>query len=143
MEDSINLILGEIQTIKILVVTMIVLFSIIVLGIIYIIIQTYRFSKKEFGKKDFHSKARDLLDQGFSDDVIELSEERIHTHPKDKYAHWYLALAYLDKKEYPKSLKTFSYLLELAPAWREEYIEPHINEIKHMLENTKPEIVSD
>jgi tetratricopeptide (TPR) repeat protein len=143
VEDSINLILGEIQTIKILLITMIGLFSIIVLGIIYVILQTHRFSKKEFFKKDFYSKAKDLLDKGLTDEVIELSETRIQTHPKDKYAHWYLALAYLDKKEYSKSLKTFSYLLELAPAWREEYIEPHIDEIKHMLENTKPEIVSD
>ena len=143
MDDSINLILGEIQTIKVLLVTIIVLFSIIVLGIIYIIIQAYRFSKKEYSRKDYYSKARDLLDQGLPDDVIDLSEERIHTHPKDKYAHWYLALAYLDKKEYSKSLETFSYLLELAPAWREKYIEPHISEIKHELKNTKPEIVED
>lgn len=98
VDDSINLIVEEIQTTKILVATMIVLFSIIVLGIVCVIFQAHRFSKKEFSNMDFHSKARDLLDQGLTDDVFELSEERIHTHSKDKYAHWYLALAYIDKK---------------------------------------------
>jgi tetratricopeptide (TPR) repeat protein len=75
--------------------------------------------------------------------VIGRSKKRIESHPKDKYAYWFLAMAYQDKKEYPKALKTLSILKDIAPGWKGQYIEPHIDEIREILRETKPELIPE
>ena len=100
-------------------------------------------TKREYGAKDFYHEAKDLLDKGMADEVIKRANERIASFPKDKYAHWYLAQAYHDKMQYTKALEVFTNLEAIAPAWREKYIKPHLNEIKTQLRNTKPEVVHD
>ena len=134
-------ILKEIQLVKWLLITLISIFGLIFLGIIFITYKIKSTIKNENFHRDFSSEARDLLDKGLPDEVIEKAKARIETHPKDKWAHWYLAEAYREKEEYTKSLEIFTVLKKMAPKWKKEYIEPNINEIKETLKNIKPEVL--
>ena len=106
----------------------------------------YRFTKaanKTFTEETLSKNLRDLLDKNEIDEVIQLANERIKTHPKDAYAHWYLGQAYYRKNEYFKSLEEFRILNELSPAWREDYVTPYIENLKERIKEFKPEIVKD
>ena len=143
MEHTIAQILTEINTVKWIMIAVLVLFILIILGIIFISVQMMRFAKREFGSKEFYHEARDLLDKGLPDEVIQKAQTRIKSYPKDKYAHWFLAQAYNDKKQYGKALEVYTNLITIAPEWREKYIEPYLNGIKERLRSVKPEVVSD
>lgn len=134
-------ILKEIQLVKYLLIVLISLFGLIVMGVVYIIYKTATLAKSNKLYSDFSSEARELLDKGLCDDLIQKAKERIETHPKDKWAHWYLAEAYREKGEYTKALEIFTILEKMAPRWKEDYIEPNIREIKETLKSIKPEVL--
>lgn len=64
-------------------------------------------------------------------------------YPKEIYAHWYMSQAYYRKKEYHKSLESLTIISEIAPSWKEHYVEPYMDEMKEKLKNSKPEIVKN
>jgi tetratricopeptide (TPR) repeat protein len=142
MEPSIDIAIKEIHIIKWLLIGLVIIFSIILTEIVFVVFQTIRLAKKQgVILKNFSDQARDLLDKGRTDEVIKLSKERIASHPQDKYAYWYLAMAYQDQKDYVKAIEALNKLIQIAPVWQEEYIDPNIRAIKQILKNTKPEIV--
>ncbi len=134
-------ILKEIQLVKWLLISLISIFGLIFLGIIYIVYNTKNAIKNETLFGNFSSEARDLLDKGLPNEVVRKAKSRLETHPKDKWAHWYLAEAYRQKEEYTESLKILMALQKIAPKWNREYIEPSINEIKVTLKSIKPEVL--
>ncbi len=140
-EEIMEEILSEIQTIKWLLFILIAIFGLIALGVLFSIYKMTSQLKKGNPFEDFSSEARNLLDKGMPDEVIEKAISRIESYPKDKYAYWYLAQAYQDKEEYSQALETFSALKKIAPLWEKQYVEPSIKKIKEILKNTKPELL--
>ena len=83
-------VLKEIQIVKWLLIGLISIFGLIFLTVVYAIYKTEKhFKQNQY--VDFSSIAKDLLDKGLPDEVIQKAKSRIATHPKDKWAHWYLA----------------------------------------------------
>lgn len=134
-------ILSEIQIIKWLLIALVTIFGLIALGIVYIIYKTRNFAEKASISHSFSDEVKDLLEKGMTDEVIKRTQLRIESYPKDKYAHWYLALAYQDNKEYTKALEAFTALKKIAPTWNDKYIEPYVEDIKEILKTTKPELL--
>ena len=141
MEPSIEHIFKDLQIIKWMLISFISIFGALVLGIFYLIFKVRSLTKDNKFINSFYDEARDLLDKGLANEVIERSKGRIETHPKDKYAHWFLAMAYQDNKEYSKALNVLSTLKDIAPGWNIKYVEPHIDEIDEILRSSKLEVV--
>ncbi len=89
----------------------------------------------------FRQKAKMLLNMNELDRVIELGTERINKFPGELFAHWYLGQAYYRKKQWHKALAEFNYIYEIAPSWRQRFVNPFIYDIREQLQNTKPEII--
>ncbi len=134
-------ILNEILIIKWLLIALVSIFILIFSGFLYVIYKTSMIAKDNNTFNNFSTDAKDLLEKGLPDKVIEKAKKLIEKYPKHKWAYWYLAEAYQDKEEYTKALEVFTALKKIAPNWEKKYIEPNISEIKDTLKNTKPEVL--
>jgi tetratricopeptide (TPR) repeat protein len=108
------------------------------IGLFYWIRRLFR---PEAAAEDFREKAKTLLNMNALDRVIRIATERIHTYPGDLFAHWYLGQAYYRKKQWHKALAEFNYIYEIAPSWRQRFVNPFILDIREQLQNTRPEII--
>jgi cytochrome c-type biogenesis protein CcmH/NrfG len=117
MEPSLTMAIKEIYIIKWLLIALVIIFFVILTGVLFIVFQSIRMAKKqEIIFRNYSDRARDLLDKGKIEEVIRLSTERIASHPQDKYAYWYLAMAYQNQKEYVKAIEALHRLVRIAPA---------------------------
>lgn len=91
--------------------------------------------------QNLQEKGRELLDKGDLDGLIGLCNETIERYPSHSYAHWYLGIAYYRKKEWRKSLNEFEFVHHIEPKWRDEYIEPYLDDVRREVRSFKPEIV--
>lgn len=71
-----------------------------------------------------------LMDQGKSEEVIALAEERISRFPADSLAHWYLGRASYDVGELDRALACMNKVRELQPSWDESHTVPFIKAIE-------------
>jgi predicted negative regulator of RcsB-dependent stress response len=136
-------ILSQLTQMKWILFGILLVFVLILSGIIWILFYAKKANDKESKSGDFAEKASALLDKDDLDAVIELSRTKLESFPKDLYARWYIAQAYYRKNEYHKALKELNIISEIAPSWREDYIDPYIAEIKEKLDNHKPEVIKN
>lgn len=92
-------------------------------------------------KHIFWHEADELLEQDKLDELIAFTRERIATHPKHTYAHWYLALAYYHKGLWHDAMRTFRKVGELEPTWKEGYVDPYVEELETKIKNSSPQLV--
>jgi hypothetical protein len=82
----------------------------------------------------------ELLDQGKTDAIIELTSEHLRTHPDDVTMVWYRALAFYRKGSLHESQRQFKKVLELAPDW-EASVEPYLEQLVLKLRDGAPKLV--
>ena len=131
----------DVEKIKWVVTLMLALFLVSTGYLIYLFASLRKLIQVERGANDFRQKAKILLNRNELDRVIKLATERIDKYPGELYAHWYLGQAYYRKKQWHKALWEFNYIYEIAPSWRQRFVNPFIYDIKEHLQNSKPEII--
>ena len=88
----------------------------------------------------FREHIAELLDQGETDAIIELSNEHLRTHPDDVTVLWYRALAFYRKGALHEAQRQFKKVLELAPDW-EASVEPYLEQLAIKLRDGAPKLV--
>jgi len=135
--------LSQAKQIKWLLIFLTGIFTLCGIGITYILVVTRKFSLENKRSEIFREKVDALLDKDDLDKVIHLSKAKLREYPKEIYAHWYLAQAYYRKKEWVKALEELNLIYETVPSWREEFVNPYIEDVKDQLKQSKPEIVKE
>ena len=141
LQESLGYIAEDLEMIKWLFTGMLFFFLVAVLYLIHLFRQLRRLIKPEQKADAFRQKAKTLLNMNELDRVIQLSTDRINQYPGELFAHWYLGQAYYRKKQWHKALAEFNYIYEIAPSWRQRFVNPFIADIRNQLQNTKPEII--
>lgn len=115
---------------------------IFLVGLIGLITMIYIGKKsidKEEKDKPFKDMLSDLLDKDDLEGIIKEAKEKLKQYPKHLHAHWYLAQAYYRKKEYQNALNELNLISENAPSWKDQYLNPYIDEINKILKDHKSE----
>jgi len=141
LETTVTCLAEDVEQIKWLMIAMLTIFLTGMGYLIYLFANLRKLIKAEQGANDFRKKARILLNMNDLDGVIKLTSERIRRFPGELFAHWYLGQAYYRKKEWHKALAEFNYIYDIAPSWRQRFVNPFIYDIKDQLQNTRPEII--
>ena len=121
---------AELSAIK---VAVYLIFGFVVVIAIATALRIYYFAKRlAQGQLDdeFKAEASDLLEKAKLDKLIEITTEKIEERPNHTYAHWYLARAYYLKTEWQRALEEFAVVGRLEPSWKEDYVDPFVQEIQ-------------
>ena len=85
----------------------------------------------------FKREAQDKYDRGRYKQLQGLCERRLKQHAQDKWAHYYLGLAFLRQEKYADAKAHFTRVRELDPQWGESVIE-YLDEIHEQLSKNRP-----
>lgn len=77
------------------------------------------------GEENFSDKVSNLVDEGKTEEAIKLADDRIKSHPNDEDAYWYRGVAFYLQKKWQPAIEDFNKVEELAPSWKEQYVEPY------------------
>jgi tetratricopeptide (TPR) repeat protein len=135
--------LNQFVQMKWILISILIVFCLVLIGVVYLVWKVVHEIEKDSNLNIFKNRASELLTKGDLEAVIEFSNKKLKNYPMEMWAHWFLAQAYYRQKEYQKSLESLNVIAENAPSWKEQYVAPHIAEIKEKLKNTKPEIVNN
>lgn len=141
LETTLKYLAEDVEQIKWLMIIMLAVFLAATGFLIYLFASLRKLIKAEQAANHFRQKAKALLNMNDLDGVIKIASERIQRYPGELFAHWYLGQAYYRKKKWHKALAEFNYLYEIAPSWRQRFVNPFIYDIKDKLQRTKPEII--
>jgi tetratricopeptide (TPR) repeat protein len=83
--------------------------------------------------EEFPDQATTLFEQGKTDELMNLVEERLKEYPNDADAYWYRAKAHLLRQNWPNALADLHQTAFLAPNWKHEYTDPLIEEVKRRM----------
>lgn len=90
----------------------------------------------------FLDRAKALLDQGKSEELISLAEERVSQFPADSHAYWFLGQACYRIGDLKRALNYLRKTQDLQPEWEGSYTGPLVRVIEEKLaEDTgKPDL---
>lgn len=111
---------AELQTIKWLLIGLLVCFVVIALVTIalsFFIFHVLKASLESQSGTVYKKIAEDSLSRNEITKLVENTEERLQSHPHDVWAHWYMAQAKYYEGLYPESKRCFERVLELEPGW--------------------------
>jgi len=74
--------------------------------------------------ESYDDKADCAFNKGELEEVLSLSNERIKTHPNDVDVFWNRAKVYIQQKKYVQAEASLNKVIELAPSWKLEYVDP-------------------
>lgn len=143
-QESINLLFGDLELIKWLLAAILAVFAVAVAGLAYGLVMLARTADRVAEQRNlnvFRNEADELLERDDLDALIRFAKGKLTTHPRHTYAHWYLALAYYHKGMLHDSLGEFTEVSNLEPTWREDHVDPYVEEIRERMKNTSPELV--
>ncbi len=143
MEEPLKYLAENAVQIKWLLVALLGLITLCMVLLAHIFSSLRKIIKAEQDENEFRMKARELLNMNDLEGVIRLASERLSRFPGEIFAHWYLGQAYYQKRQWQKALAEFNYIYEMAPSWRQRFVNPFIYEIKEQLQSTKPEIIKN
>lgn len=127
MEEALAKISSDLALIKWLLVALVFFAAFLATYVSIVFYLSYLF---KFPDPRWSSIGNELLDKGQYEDLIRSAQQRLKTHPKDWFAHYYLGRAYLENGDYFAALKTLQQLREWAPEWGESFIDPQIEAAK-------------
>jgi cytochrome c-type biogenesis protein CcmH/NrfG len=113
-------VVAELETIKWLLVAMLVGIVLVTLSAVAIAITIwlgFRLVQEQNSGQVFRLMAEDYLSQNENDELEKYAKERLRSHPQDIWAHWYLGQATFHVGNFPVSKRCFERVIELDPAW--------------------------
>ena len=143
LETTLKFLAEDVEQIKWLMITILTVFVVSTGFLIYLFVNLRKLVKAEQGADDFRQKAKTLLNMNDLDGVVKIATQRIRQYPGELFAHWYLGQAYYRQRQWHKALTEFNYIYEIAPSWRQRFVNPFIYDIKDHLQRTKPEIIKN
>ena len=111
---------AELETIKWLLVALLVCGVVVALSAVAIALATWfalRMGKEQNSGRVFRAVAEDHLSRNDNEELVEYAEGRLESHPQDVWAHWYLGQAKFHTGHLPDSKRCFERVLELEPSW--------------------------
>jgi tetratricopeptide (TPR) repeat protein len=84
---------------------------------------------KNAWENNFIKQANKYFESADFDRLVEYCEEKLKKYPNHTHATWWLARA---KQEMGKGIEAkilFERLMELAPSWKDSYIEPYLKKL--------------
>ena len=75
--------------------------------------------KKRFDTANFN-RGIELVDEGKLDEGLKCFEDELKEHPKNPYAHFYMATVYMDKKQYDYAMTAIDKALKYMPKRNKE-----------------------
>ncbi|MDH3713863.1 MAG: hypothetical protein OET44_08470 [Gammaproteobacteria bacterium] len=141
--DSAQLIaehLGQIKALLILAILILVVMFAVWLVATRSLSNTIASAFSNDGNHALREHIAELLDQGKTDAIIELTSEHLRSHPDDVTMVWYRALAFYRKGSLHESQRQFKKVLELAPDW-EASVEPYLEQLVLKLRDGAPKLV--
>lgn len=76
-------------------------------------------------EESFRDKVSSLVDKGKLEEAVNLTHERIKTHPNDEDAYWYRGVSYYLQGKWQLAVADFNKVETLAPSWKAQYVEPY------------------
>lgn len=141
--DSTQLIAENLAQIKVLL-GLVVLLLILMFAVWFSVTRTLARTIGSAFKGDDNYMLREhiaeLLDEGKTERIIELTSEHLRTHPDDVTVVWYRALAFYRKGSLHESQRHFKRVLDLAPDW-EASVEPYLEQLAIKLRDGAPKLV--
>lgn len=139
MEASIlSELLAELETIKWLLIALVVGVFLLVFFFFLVVRLLAEFANDEsLELNKFRREAQDRYDRGRYKQLRGMCERRLKLHPDDKWACFYLGLAFLRLEKYADAKAHFTRVRELDPQWSESVIE-YLDEIHDKLAKNKP-----
>lgn len=113
-------IIEELETIKMLIITILVGMVLITSSVLFMTYIFYRGAMKireQHGDKAFRMTSEDYLARNKIEDLIEHVEDRLKLFPHDVWAHWYMGQAKYFSGALAESKHCFSRVVELEPSW--------------------------
>jgi hypothetical protein len=141
--DSAQLIaehLGQIKILLVLAILVLVVMFAVWFAVTRSLNNTIRSAFNSDGNHALREHIAELLDQGKTDAIIELTGEHLRTHPDDVTMIWYRALGFYRKGALHESQRQFKKVLELAPDW-EASVEPYLEQLVLKLRDGAPKLV--
>jgi len=86
----------------------------------------------ENDSNDIWDKASELYEQGKEKELLQLTDNRIKTHPNDASIYWYRAKVYYLRKNWDLALKNIEMAEFYSPSWKKEYTVPLRNKIQEL-----------
>lgn len=75
--------------------------------------------KKRYDTENYR-RGVELVEEGKLDDGVKLLEAELEEHPKNPYAHFYMATVYMDKKQYDYAMTAIDKALKYMPKRNKE-----------------------
>ena len=127
---------SELETIKWLLVTILIGIAIIAIAAILIAIifwLCYKSLDEESSGKIFKFLAEEHLAKNETEKLLDHVNKRLSSHPHDVWANWYKGQAKFRSGEYTESKRCFEKVVELEPRW-DSTVEPWVAKINEKLE---------
>jgi tetratricopeptide (TPR) repeat protein len=141
LETLLSPVAENIETIKWLLASLLLLGLCGCAYLTYLFFRLKKMLEPEPASDDFRQSARWLLNTNALDHVVALASQRVENFPGDLFAHWYLGQAYYRQKQWHKALAEFNYIYDVAPSWRQRFVNPFIIDIREQLQSKRPEII--
>ncbi|WP_455210115.1 tetratricopeptide repeat protein [Kaarinaea lacus] len=84
---------------------------------------------------NFKEEVDALIDTGKLDDAISMANTHIETYPNDHDGYWYLGIALYLNGDWSESIEAMNKVEQLAPSWRERWVEPYRSAAQVKLSN--------
>lgn len=131
-----ELILGELQTIKLIAIAILILTFVCAVILVVGFITNLR-SVDALKREAFVSEAKGLEDRGDYEQLAIISRERTQNYPKDIVAWFYLAIARLRNNNYQGALEAFSEVQSIDPFWEKEVIQEYLESVRDSMDGPK------
>ncbi|MGH8669222.1 MAG: tetratricopeptide repeat protein [Burkholderiales bacterium] len=94
------------------------------------------------GRASFADRAKQLLDKGALDELLELCDRHTAEFPADANAYWFQAQADYRRGKFRRALSALHHVRELQPDWDAVYTNPMISAIEDKLstEGDRPDL---
>ena len=91
----------------------------------------------------FRDQAEELLAADRLEELVNFSTNKLRTHPRHTFGHWYLAVAYFHQGKLHHAKREFEKVRDLEPGWGPDYVEPYMDELQQRIREATPKLVRD
>ncbi len=129
-------ILAELETIRWVLVAILICIGLITLFFAMSFVHTWRYRRNELEeglRNQFVSEAHRHEDSGDYEALYQLAWTRNSNYPHDPTALWFLGISHYRRKKWGQALSAFKQLQALDPAWQKHTVEEYITETQEHL----------